>query len=102
MRIRLWIFGLALAAAAGCANVCEFGRSSDSEKNVRCYGLMDAAKPGMTQKEVEKKIGFPDQRRFGISYMGKHYDEAWIYTTAAPKTILYFTNGILQEKDYQS
>lgn len=86
----------------GCANnICEFGKG-DSGQGFHCYlKQIDAAKIGMSQKDIEKTIGRPDERRFGISYMGKNYDEAWVYSKASPPTILYFSNGILKEKDYQ-
>lgn len=85
---------------AGCANVCEFGRSSDENSKMKCYGLMEQAEIGMTQAEVQKEVGYPDKRRFDISYMGKNYDEAWVYALSSPPTILYFNNGVLQKKDY--
>lgn len=100
MKAALLMLGFALAVL-GCANICEFG-SAGTGKNVRCYGLMDSAEKGMTQKEVEKKIGLPDRRIFGISYMGKKYDEAWVYSNMpTANTVLYFQNGILKEKDYE-
>ncbi|QAT16411.1 expressed secreted protein of unknown function [Candidatus Velamenicoccus archaeovorus] len=99
MRSILMMLGV-MFMSAGCANICEFGRSSDETKRVNCYGLMEQAKVGMMQAEVQKKIGYPDIRRYDISYMGKMYDEAWIYKLNSPPTILYFKNGVLQKKDY--
>lgn len=86
----------------GCANnICEFGKGNSGE-GFHCYlRQIDAAKVGMSQNDVEKTIGHPNERRYGISYMGKTYDEAWVYSNALPPTILYFSNGILKVKDYQ-
>jgi len=99
MRSILMMLGVMLMSA-GCANICEFGRSSDENSKMKCYGLMEQTKVGMTQAEVQQKAGYPDKRRYDISYMGKMYDEAWVYSLTSPPTILYFKNGVLQKKDY--
>jgi hypothetical protein len=88
-------------ALSGCANTCEFGQSGNNTVGgMKCYGLLDEAEIGMTMAQVQKEIGNPDTRRFDMSYMGKSYDEAWIYALSSPPTVLYFKNGVLQKKDY--
>lgn len=83
----------------GCAEICEFGRGGGP--GMKCYGNLSQAQIGMTQKQIEQKISVPQQRRTDVTYRGKVYDEAWIYNTDPP-TILYFKNGVLEHKDYQS
>jgi hypothetical protein len=97
MKNTFWAAAI-LFLLCGCAQTCEFGRGGD-KSGFKCYGSFDQAKLGMTQKEVEQKIGVPQKRKFGISYRGKPYDEAWVYESSPP-TVLYFNNGILERKEY--
>jgi len=88
---------LGLCALAGC---------SVPDKKIQGPGLLGQrlfvkAEPGMTEAEVKETIGSPQRRSIDVSYKGKTYDELWFYETTRPATILYFNNGILEEKDYQ-
>jgi hypothetical protein len=89
-----------LALCAGCAEVCTFGRS-DSSSGFQCRRVDAKVEPGMTTKDVEARVGPPTRRSIDVSYRGKTYDEAWIYETS-PNMLLYFKNGVLAAKDYQS
>ena len=87
---------LGLCCTAGCAI---------QNQKIQGPGLLGQrmfvkARPGMTQAEVEEAIGLPQRRSINVSYKGKAYDEVWLYGTMPP-TVLYFKNGVLEEKDYQ-
>ncbi|HAJ56677.1 MAG TPA: hypothetical protein DCL35_02780 [Candidatus Omnitrophica bacterium] len=83
----------------GCAHICEFGES-DTSSGLKCHRVVAKAEIGMTRAEAEKKLGSPQRRQIDVSYRGKTYDEVWVYETVPP-TVLYFKNGILEEKEYQ-
>ncbi len=90
------IFLLGLCCAAGCAV---------QNQKIQGPGLLGQrmfvkARPGMTQAEVVEAIGSPQGRSLNVSYKGKTYDEVWLYETM-PATVLYFKDGVLEEKDYQ-
>lgn len=87
-----------LSVFCGCAEMCLFGRS-DTASGVKCHGFFNQAKIGMTQKEVKDSIGTPQQKNIDVTLRGKKYDETWIYDTMPP-TVLYFNNGVLQQKEY--
>ena len=83
----------------GCAEICQFGKT-DGTRSMKCIGFLDQAKPGMTQKEIEKTIGLPQRREFDMTLRGVKYDEVWVYNTSPP-TVLYFKGSTLARKEYQ-
>ncbi len=83
----------------GCAQMCEFGESNTGS-GLSCHRVFAKAEIGMTQKEVEAKLGTPQGRQMDVSYRGTTYDEVWVYETVPP-TVLYFKGGVLKEKEYQ-
>ena len=100
MRIGIGIASLALLLAlCGCAKICEFGQDEGSS-GLKCFSVISRIELGMSAKEVEAKIGAPQNKKFDVPYRGKTYDEVWVYNTATP-TILYFKNGTLKHKEYQ-
>lgn len=88
-----------LAMLCGCAQMCEFGQGSDSS-GLKCQRMYAKAEVGMTKKEVEERLGTPQTRNVDVTYRGKTYDEVWVYHTSPP-TVLYFKNGVLEQKEYQ-
>jgi hypothetical protein len=79
--------------------MCEFGKT-DKDSGLECHRVFAKAEIGMTQTEVEKKLGSPQKRQIDVPYRDKTYDEVWVYETMPP-TVLYFKNGVLAEKEYQ-
>lgn len=90
---------LCLCFACGCAQLCEFG-TGERGSGLSCRRVFAKAEIGMTQKQVEEKLGSPQGRQIDVSYRGTTYDEVWVYETMPP-TILYFKGGVLKEKEYQ-
>ena len=97
--MRFFLLVLAGSVLAGCAQFCEFGKTSDSE-GLKCIRVFSQAEIGMTQKQVTRHIGTPQQRRFDVRYQDKIYEEVWVYLTVPP-TVLYFKGGVLEHKEYQ-
>lgn len=99
--MRRYLFSLFLCLLFyGCAWNYEFGRSSDPSAGTKYIGTFERAKPGMTKKEVEQQFGVPRTRNYDVQYMGKGYDEMWVYDTQPP-TVLYFKGSVLVYKEYQ-
>jgi hypothetical protein len=65
-----------------------------------CLKFISDVEVGMTEKEVRERVGVPQNRRLGVAFRGKTYDEVWIYDTSVP-TVMYFKNGVLEHKEYE-
>lgn len=96
---RTSLFVFCIFFVCGCAQMCEFGKS-DTSSGFSCKRVFAKAEIGMTQKEVEAKLGTPQGRQMDVSYRDTTYDEVWVYETVPP-TVLYFKGGVLKEKEYQ-